>query len=98
MQPEQLTDLKTFWASVLGEPLPSDANFAVWAELHTYETIHHGILKTGMKNLSLNETMSQDHKVRFASKVMIQKTNDPQKAEGQRPRTPEATEAAKGVA
>src|SRR5713101_1770023 len=33
--------------------------------------IKQGMLKTAQKNLSVGSTMSTDHKVRFASKVMI---------------------------
>ena len=86
MRPE-LIELKELWKTVLGEPLPSDANFAIWSELHTPETIRHGIVKTGLKNLQLNNTMTPNHKIRFASKVMQTKTHDPQKIQGQRLQT-----------
>jgi hypothetical protein len=87
MQPIELTNLKEFWASVFDET-PSDAQFVVWADLHSLDTIRRGITKTAIKNLQKGGTMTLDHKVRFASKVMLTKTNDPQKAEGQRLRAP----------
>ena len=51
---------------------------------HDVETIHRGILKTIQKNLAVNGTMSEDHKIRFASKVMNNRTNDPQKSQGKK--------------
>ncbi len=74
-----LTDLKSLWLAVLGEPIPPDNQFLTWLELHGLTTAKIGIAKASAKNLSLGGTMSYDHKIRFASKVMLTKTNDPQK-------------------
>ena len=90
MRPNQLTDLFDLWQLLLGDPVPDTTQFQLWAVTHAPETIKHAIMKTCRKNLQLGGTMDQDYKIRFASKVMLTKTNDPQKAEGQRPRTPDA--------
>ena len=71
------------WERVLGTP-PAKAQFELWTELHSLETIRRGILKTGTKNMAMHGTMSDDHKIRFASKVMNTKTNDPQKTAGRK--------------
>ena len=73
------------WRRVLGTPPPPE-QFAICCELFPEESIRKGILKTAVKNQQLNGTMTQDHRERFASKVMQRLLNDPQKAEGQRVR------------
>jgi hypothetical protein len=79
----ELTELTTealreMWPRVLGHP-PMLQQFELWACMHSPETMKRGITKTAMKNLQMGGTMSQDHKVRFASKVMQTRTFDPQK-------------------
>jgi len=76
-----ITDLISMWERVLGVP-PAKEQFELWAMLHSLETIKHGILKTAIKNQKMGGTMSQDHRERFASKVMSTRTNDPQKVAG----------------
>jgi hypothetical protein len=76
----QLIELKALWLAVLGEPIPSDNQFLTWLALHGLATAKIGIAKASAKHLSLGGTMSENHKIRFASKVMLTKTNDPQKA------------------
>lgn len=66
----ELTELKTLWGRLLGE-VPSDQQWAFWATTHSLDIIRHGILKTAQKSLSMGGTMSDDHKLRFASKVML---------------------------
>jgi hypothetical protein len=61
------------WHQLLGE-IPSDQQVDLWSALHTPEVIRRGILKTAQKNMSFGSTMSADHKLRFASKVMITAT------------------------
>src|ERR1035438_6624348 len=78
-----IADLISFWERVLGNP-PSKEQFAIWAELHSLETMHRAILKTAIKNQKMGGSMTQDHRERFASKVMDSRTNDRQKAAGQR--------------
>ena len=63
-------ELKTLWAKTLGE-LPDDEQFYLWTNLHTAEVVRQAILKTAGKNLQLGKTMAAEHKVRFASKVML---------------------------
>jgi hypothetical protein len=69
----ELNELKALWGKVLGE-IPSDQQFEMWYALHTFEVIRRGILKTAQKNLSTGSSMSADHKVRFAAKVMLNAT------------------------
>jgi hypothetical protein len=80
MLPNQLSDLCTLWKRLLGDPVPADPQFELWAITHTPETIKFGIMKTCRKNLQLGGTMDQDHKIRYSSTVMLRKTFDPQKA------------------
>ncbi len=79
----QLNDLQLLWQAVLGE-VPPPVQFVIRGELHTYETIRHGIAKTAVKNLQVDSTMTLNHKIRFASSVMQNRTVDKQKIEGQR--------------
>jgi hypothetical protein len=65
--------LVSLWQKLLGTP-PVEAQFGLWAELHTAEVIRKGILHTAAKNLSLGSTMGFDYKIRFASKVMNTQT------------------------
>ena len=74
-------ELKSLWGKLLGM-VPSDAQFDYWGAMHSPETIRHGILKTAQKNLSIGGTMSDDHKIRFASRVMLSSTE--QKTAGAR--------------
>jgi hypothetical protein len=71
--------LMELWDRVLGNP-PLIQQFELWACMHSPETMKRGVTKTAMKNLQMGGQMSQDHKVRFASKVMQTRTIDPQKA------------------
>lgn len=65
--------LKELWAKFLGTP-PSDSQFDLWLALHSENTVRHGILKTAEKNMAMRGTMTADHKLRFASKVMNSST------------------------
>jgi hypothetical protein len=78
-----MNELKSLWKQFLGT-VPDDGQWNLWTALHTWATIRHGVLKTAEKNMALHGSMSEDHKIRFASKVMNTRTNDPQKATGQR--------------
>ncbi len=66
----ELIELRSLWTKLLGE-LPSTAQFEFWLETHSADVVRRGILKTTEKNFNLGNTMSQDHKIRFASKVML---------------------------
>jgi hypothetical protein len=66
----ELNELKLLWEELLGK-IPSDQQWTFWGLMHTPPIIRRGILKTAQKNLSMGGTMSDDHRVRFASKVML---------------------------
>ncbi len=64
-----LNMLKTLWESTLGEA-PAREQFAIWAALHSPDVIRQAILKAAMRNQTMNGGMTQDHRLRYASKVM----------------------------
>jgi hypothetical protein len=76
----ELNELKSLWSRFFDVVLP-DEQFKLWLTLHTYGTARHGILKAAQKNLAMNLTMTGEHLVRFASKVM--NTSTSQKQAGQ---------------
>ena len=63
----QLIDL---WERTLGKS-PAEQQFVIWVESHTADIVRQAILKTATKNQTMGGTMSEDHKIRFASKVML---------------------------
>jgi len=63
-------ELSHLWERTLGNP-PTPAQFAIWAELHSLEVIKRAILRTATKNIQMGGTMSQDYRVRYASKAML---------------------------
>jgi hypothetical protein len=65
-----MRQLINLWERTLGTP-PSEQQFVIWAESHDVKVVRQAILKTATKNQTLGGTMSEDHKVRFASKVML---------------------------
>jgi hypothetical protein len=87
-----LTELVTLWERTLGAP-PNEQQFAIWAELHTRDTIRRAILKTAIKNQQLNGTMSPDHKFRFASRVMMTLTDQAARNAANRQRLTEEFQA-----
>jgi hypothetical protein len=78
-----MRELITLWQRVLGDP-PDEKQFAIWLELHTADTVRRAILKTAIKNQQLTGNMSDDHKFRFASRVMISVTTQSEYVEEQR--------------
>lgn len=72
MQPNEL-NLRQLWEQTLGAP-PMPEQFGLWSALHTEEVVRQSILRTARKNIELNGTMTQEHKVKFASKVMLTQT------------------------
>lgn len=66
-------DLKKLWASLMDNP-PAKEQFEVWLVLHTPDVVKRAIAKTAAKNLSLGKTMTDEYKLRFASKVMLTQT------------------------
>jgi hypothetical protein len=65
-----MRELIELWSKVLGVP-PSERQFLIWMESHPADVVRNGILKAAMKNQQMGGTMSEDHKIRFASKVML---------------------------
>jgi hypothetical protein len=65
-----LAKCKDLWENALGEP-PAREQFIIWAELHSAVIIRQAILKTAMKNQNLKGAMDSDHRLRYASKVML---------------------------
>jgi hypothetical protein len=65
-----MLELKSLWERTLG-PSPTELQFAIWSESHPVDIVRRAILKTAAKNQQMSGAMSLDHKVRFASKVML---------------------------
>jgi hypothetical protein len=65
-----MRELITLWERTLGTP-PIEQQFIIWVELHPVDIVRRGILKAAAKNQTMGGAMSDDHKVRFASKVML---------------------------
>ena len=63
-------ELISLWQRTLGTP-PPEQQFVIWAESHPIDIVRRAILKTATKNQMMGGAMSDDHKVRFASKVML---------------------------
>ncbi len=70
MTQTDLAKLKSLWENALGEP-PTIQQFVIWAELHPAVIIRRAIIKTAMKNQSLKGAMDLDHRLRYASRVML---------------------------
>ena len=67
---EPLTELIKLWERLIGTA-PSPQQFEIWLAQFDFEITKQGILKTAMKNMSLDGLMTAEHRVRFASKCMI---------------------------
>jgi hypothetical protein len=65
-----MRQLINLWERTLGTP-PSEQQFIIWTESHAVDIVRQAILKTATKNQTLGGMMSDDHKIRFASKVML---------------------------
>ena len=65
-----MRELMNLWERTLGNP-PTESQFVIWTESHAADIVRQAILKTATKNQTLDGSMSEDHKVRFASKCMI---------------------------
>ena len=65
-----MRELINLWGRTLGKP-PAEQQFVIWSESHAATIVRQAILKTATKNQTMGGGMSQDHKVRFASKVML---------------------------
>src|SRR2546421_1103307 len=67
---ELLTELIKLWERLIGTA-PSQQQFEIWMAQFDFEITKQGILKTAMKNMSLDGLMTAEHRVQFASKCMI---------------------------
>jgi hypothetical protein len=65
-----MRELIELWKRTLGEP-PAEQQFVIWTESYKADIVRRAILKTATKNQTLGGMMSQDHRIRFASKCMI---------------------------
>ena len=65
-----MRELINLWGRTLG-PSPAEQQFVIWSESHAATIVRQAILKTATKNQTMGGTMSEDHKIRFASKVML---------------------------
>ncbi len=65
-----MRQLINLWERTLGTP-PADQQFVIWTESHAADIVRQAILKTATKNQTVGGTMCEDHKVRFASRVML---------------------------
>jgi hypothetical protein len=68
-------ELSQLWNKLIGEP-PAPEQFGIWEELYPGDIIRKAILKTGIKNQNLGGTMTQDHRLRFANRVMQMASKD----------------------
>jgi len=68
-------ELIELWKKLLGEP-PTEQQFLIWGELYPVGIIRKGVLKTAIKNQNLGGTMTQDHRIRFANRVMQSAAKD----------------------
>jgi hypothetical protein len=65
-----MRELINLWERTLGTP-PPEQQFIIWSESHAADIVRRAILKTATKNQTMGGMMDADHKVRFASKVML---------------------------
>jgi hypothetical protein len=68
-----MRELINLWERTLGSP-PPEQQFVIWTESHASDIVRQAILKTATKNQTMNGTMCANHKIRFASKVMLTST------------------------
>jgi hypothetical protein len=91
----ELKALMDLWTRILGEP-PTEQQFLIWGELYPVAIIRKGVLKTGIKNQNLSGTMTQDHRLRFANRVMQSAAKDVETHAANRARLSETTGVTEG--
>lgn len=75
----QLENALTVWTSLFeGEP-PSREQFAIWTLKYSEDVVGKGFIATAVHNQKMSGEMTLNHRIRFASRVMWTKVNDPQK-------------------
>lgn len=62
-------ELLNLWRDLLGEPVPSETQFRLWAATHTPDVLREAIIRTATKNLKLSGSMDADYRVKFCSRV-----------------------------
>jgi hypothetical protein len=77
-----MTELIELWRKTLTGDSPPEQQFAVWLATYDPDVVRRGILKTASKDLSIGQTMTLDHKIRFASKVMSTRVQDLKSLDG----------------
>jgi hypothetical protein len=71
----EVTALSHLWEVVLGE-CPSQQQFFVWLDLHTFDRLVRAIRETGRKQSKRQVKMDSDHLVRFCSSVANQRKTE----------------------
>jgi hypothetical protein len=70
----EIAALSDLWEVVVGNHVPSQQQFNIWTELHSFEILVRSIRETGTKQAKRRGTMCADHLVRFCSQVANQKS------------------------
>jgi len=66
---EESEALKQLWCSLMSDLCPDERQFLVWLNLHPVDRMAYSVRRTASKNVKLKGTMTQEHAVRFCSKV-----------------------------
>ena len=88
MKEVELKELKEVWSKVLGDDCPDDTQFEIWCGLRPAEVVAWAICKTAARNRAKSEPMSQDHRIRYVSSVLIHYDNRPLKQDAKQDATP----------
>ena len=64
----EVNALSHLWEVAVGQ-CPSEQQFYVWLDLHTFDRLVRAIRETGRKQSKRQTKMDSDHLVRFCSKV-----------------------------
>lgn len=66
----EMNELKLLWRRLLGDDVPDDDQWALWAEMRPVEVIRHGLVKCAGRQKALGG-MDTDFKLRSVSTVLI---------------------------
>lgn len=92
-----MPELIDLWQQTMGDS-PTPEQFAIWTASHSPDVMRRAILKTATKNQTLAGQMTQDHRIRFASRVMITLTEQAIENARNRPNKNVQSQEAKAVA
>jgi hypothetical protein len=70
-QQQDCAALEALWRELIPSFCPSSEQFKLWLIRFGFETASYGVTETAAKRLRMGTTMSADHMLRFASRVMI---------------------------